>query len=353
MIMNLFRILDHFPIKGTPATITPYGFGHINDTYLVRSEAPDDPDYILQRVNHKIFPDVPAMMQNISVVTGHLISKLQQLPGHDPFRETLSLVPAASGLPYHRDESGNFWRVFLFIPGMNAFEKVRDEGMAREAGRIIGLFHRLMADMQQPVQDTLPGFHSLRRRQEEYRTALAASDRNRRERAQDNIRFAERRFEIMMNYFNAMEDRGFPKRIVHYDTKINNILFDENLRAMCLIDMDTLCPGYVHFDYGDALRTLANEAAEDEKEPGRVKFSQTFYRSFTDGYLSESRAFLSEEEINMLPFAPIYMTFIIGLRFLTDYLNGDTYFKIKYPDHNLVRAKVQFTLVGEMERILL
>jgi Ser/Thr protein kinase RdoA (MazF antagonist) len=349
-LMNnkLPEIVRRFIPESDVPSISPYGSGHINDTFLVTT-GQKARNYILQRINHKIFTDVTGLMQNMDRVTSHLRHKLEKMEGHDPLRETLNLVKTIDGQPFYSDSDGNYWRVFEFIPEMTIYENAADNNMAEEAGRIIGLFQRLLIDIEEEIKDTLPGFHSIHLRSGEYATALAADPKQRKDHAKDDILFAKDMMGTMEEYFDSFEIKGFPKRIVHYDTKLNNILFDGNQKAACLIDLDTICPGYVHFDYGDALRTLANTAAEDEPDLGKVKFNQSFYQSFSKGYLSEARAFLSEEEMKLLPFAPIYLTFIIGLRFLTDHLNGDTYFKVKYPDHNLVRARAQFKLVKEME----
>jgi Ser/Thr protein kinase RdoA (MazF antagonist) len=348
---TLSGYVKHFLPEGKITSISPYGSGHINDTYLVKIES-GKKDYILQRINHQIFTDVPGLMKNIERVTAHLRKKLDKMNGHDPVRETLNLVKTKDNNSYYEDEEGNFWRVFVFISGMTIYENAIDERMAQEAGRIIGLFQRLLIDLDQEITDTLPGFHSIYRRYNEFAAALSADTKQRNNLIKDDIFFANSMLGKMKDYYDSIDKKGFPKRIVHYDTKLNNILFDRKQQAVCLIDLDTLCPGYVHFDYGDALRTLANTAAEDETDLEKVKFNSLFYHAFTNGYLSEAKHFLSEEEKSLLPFAPVYLTFIIGLRFITDYLNGDTYYKVQYPDHNLVRARVQFKLAKEMIKVI-
>ena len=347
MQMNPETAARQFLTTGSIVSIMPHGSGHIHDTYLVRTVGGEH-DYILQRINHDIFKDIQGMMLNIRHVTEHLRKKLSSMPGHDPFRETLNLVRTKDQEDYYRDTEGGYWRMFVFIPGMKVYEAADTPRVAGEAGRIIGLFHRLLEDIRTPLTETLPAFHSIRRREKEFSVALRQGGSDRAGSAGEEIRFAEDRLDVMREFFDAFERMALPRRTVHYDTKLNNILFDEQDRAACLIDLDTLCPGYVHFDYGDALRTLANTAAEDEKNLSRVTFNVPFYRSFTEGYLSEARQFLSEQELDMLLFSPVYLTFLIGLRFLTDYLNGDIYFKTKYAEHNLVRARVQFKLVREM-----
>lgn len=349
--MNLTKIFFRFKPGAGIISIEPYGSGHINDTYLVKT-AGEEADYILQRVNDNVFKNIPGIQDNIAAVTGHLAARLNELPGHDVYRETLNLVNTPEGRSCVQDEAGSYWRVFLFIPGMVIHEAAENIETAREAGRLIGFFQYLLNDLDKPVKDTLPGFHSIHRRAGEYRQAFVSDPKNRLLQIKHDILFVENRLEKMTAYFDAFEHERIPLRVVHYDTKINNILFDTSGKAMCLIDLDTLCPGYVHFDYGDALRTLANTAAEDEKDLSKVRFNVPFFEAFTEGYLSEAGHFLTKEERMLLPYAPIYLTFLIGLRFLTDYLNGDTYYKIKHPEHNIDRARVQFRLVEEMERFL-
>lgn len=337
-----------FDVQGDIIKIAPYGEGHIHETYLIETEN-HCPDYILQKINRNVFRDVPAMMRNIQAVTQHLRDKLLALPGHDPDRESLQLVLTRAGDSFYQDDQGNYWRVFIFIPGTVTYQNLPDKALAREAGRAVGNFQLLLSDLKKTLEVTIPGFHNINFRIRQYAEAKRNDPAGRVDLVKEDLTFVENRFDRMMAYYADLNDQA-EIRVTHNDTKLNNILFDRDHKALCLIDLDTVMPGFVHFDYGDALRTLANTAAEDERDLSKVKFNRKIYQGFTRGYLEAVESFLTDAERKLLPFAPIYLTFIIGLRFLTDYLNGDVYYRIHYPDHNLIRARVQFRLVSEMEK---
>jgi serine/threonine protein kinase len=346
-LSNLLSICDQFNLASIPVKVENYGEGHIHETYLVET-AHHNPDYILQKINHSIFRDIPGMMGNIEAVTSHFRDKLLEFPDHNPDRESLSIVYSSSGKSFFEDEEGNFWRMFVFIPDTVTFQKVTDPSIGFEAGKAIGFFQAMLADLSAPLVETIPDFHNINSRIRQYLQAKSADPFNRAHGITEDLEFVEQRFDKMIRYYQDLNEKA-TVRATHNDTKLNNILFDKNNNALCLIDLDTVMPGYVHFDYGDALRTMANTALEDEKDLSKVMFNKDVYQSFTDGYLKAAGDFLNQSEKELLPFAPIYLTFIIGLRFLTDYLNGDVYFRIHHPGHNLERARVQFRLVAEME----
>lgn len=347
---QIFTSLQQFSFQGNIIAVKRYGEGHIHETYLVKTKG-HQPDYILQKINRDIFLDIPGIMENIDVVTNHLRNKLRIKPVHDPDRETLTLVRTKSGKFWFEDEHGDHWRMYLFIPGTVTYQKMPGPAIAHESGLVCGRFLALLADLKTPLKITIPGFHDIDLRIRQYLEAKTNDSAKRTGSAADAISFAEKRFERMKDYYAALKARAV-LRATHNDTKLNNILFDENGKGLCLIDLDTVMPGYAHFDYGDALRTMANTSLEDEKDVASVRFDRAIYESFTVGYLQATEGILTPDEIKLLPFAPIYMTFIIGLRFLTDFLNGDKYFRVHYDHHNLVRAMVQFRLVDEMEGVL-
>ena len=349
-MMNLSSILDHFNLHAGSISVTRWGEGHIHETWLVET-GDHRPDYILQKINGNVFQNIPGMMGNIQSICRHLRSKLSGMPGHNPDREALTLVPTRQGKAWHVDEEGNSWRIYTFIPDTITYQKMTDPDLASEAGRIIGNFQAMLADLKEPLIDTIPDFHNISFRISQYFQAKGNDPQKRVPAIPGEIRFAEERFNAMRAYHENLQENAVV-RATHNDTKVNNILFDRNDKALCLIDLDTVMPGYVHFDYGDALRTMANTALEDETDLEKVHFNVPVYEAFTRGYVQAAGSFLSPQEKDLLPFAPIYLTFMIGLRFLTDYLNGDVYFRIHYPEHNLVRARVQFKLVAEMEKAL-
>lgn len=341
-------ITGQFEFAGTPIKVSRWGEGHIHETFLVATSN-HQPDYILQKINHNVFRNIPGMMKNIEAVTKHIYGKLASIPGHDPGLESLTLVYTSQGKAYFVDDDGCSWRMYVFIPGTVTYQKMTDPAMAFEAGKAIGFFQALLTDLGTPLIDTIPDFHNIAFRISQYEQAKKADPAGRAKLVGDDIIFVENRFSLMKSYYASLRNRAV-LRATHNDTKVNNILFDRGNKAQCLIDLDTVMPGYVHFDYGDALRTMSNTALEDEKDLSKVLFKREVYDSFTGGYLQTAGGFLTPAELDLLPYAPIYLTFMIGLRFLTDFLNGDIYYRVHYPEHNLVRARVQFKLVKEMEK---
>jgi hypothetical protein len=348
---KLVNLLRQFVIQERIVSIAPYGEGHIHDTFLVETSS-HIPDYILQKINRNVFRNIPGMMNNIEMVTGHIRRKLAQLPGHDPDMESLTLVYTQTGLSYHKDDNNDFWRMYVFIPDTITYQEMTDPALAHEAGKAIGFFQALLTDLNASLIETIPDFHTIDWRIRQYQQAKLENPAGRASVVKDDLLFAEQRFDCMSAYYHLLKEKAVI-RATHNDTKLNNILFEPDGKALCLIDLDTVMPGYVHFDYGDALRTMSNTAPEDEKDLSKVKFNREIYQSFTRGYLEEAERFLTSEELTLLPYAPIYLTFIIGLRFLTDFLNGDIYYRTLHPEHNLDRARVQFKLVEEMEKVLI
>lgn len=341
-------VLFHFNLHSHPAKITRWGEGHIHETYLVET-ADHNPDYILQKINGNVFKNIRGMMQNIDAVCRHFKQKLTSMSGHDPEKEALTLISTKDGKSWFEDANGDCWRVYVYIPDTVIYQNITDPQIAFEAGRAISFFQSMLSDLKVPLIDTIPDFHNIDFRISQYYQAKGSDPEMRLPYILPEIRFVEDRFQDMRSYLQRLKEKAV-LRATHNDTKVNNVLFDRNNKALCLIDLDTVMPGYVHFDYGDALRTMANTALEDERDLDKVHFNLPVYEAFTRGYLGEAKGFLNEKELALLPYAPIYLTFIIGLRFLTDYLNGDIYFRIHYPEHNLVRARVQFKLVAEIEQ---
>lgn len=348
--LSLNPIIEQFNLHTGIENASRWGEGHIHDTYLIQT-VDHHPDYILQKINGNVFRNIPGMMHNIQLVCDHLKNKLADIPGRNADMESLTLVYTRQGNTWYEDEEGNCWRMYIFIPDTITYQKIEDKNVAFEAGRAIANFQALLSDLHKPLIETIPDFHNISYRISQYMNAKRDDPAKRVASVVREIRFAEERFNAMRAYYDNLREKAI-LRPTHNDTKVNNVLFDANNKAVCLIDLDTVMPGYVHFDYGDALRTMANTALEDEYDLEKVRFNIPIYESFTNGYMQEAGNFLNPEEKAMLPFAPVYLTFIIGLRFLTDYLNGDVYFRIYYPEHNLVRARVQFRLVAEIEKTL-
>jgi len=339
-------IIDNFQIQGKVLEVKPLGEGFINDTFCVTTEG--GPRYLLQRKNHIVFPDVPAMMDNIVAVTEHIKKKVQ-----DPLRETLTVIPAKDGKYYYKDEEGNFWAVCLFIEGTKTIEKAETLELARQGGLGIGRFQALLADFTTPLAEVIKGFHNIRWRFVQWDEAIKADKAGRVKDLAEEISWIESRREKMLDFWKLVEDGTIPTRVTHNDTKLSNILFDAATdKVLCAIDLDTCMSSTALNDVGDAIRSYANATAEDDPNLENVKFRKDVYDAWIDGYLQEMGQYLTESEKKYLPFAPMYITYEQVLRFLMDYIDGDKYYKIKYPEHNLVRTHSQYALLRSMEEQL-
>jgi Ser/Thr protein kinase RdoA (MazF antagonist) len=347
---DLKEIFEGFCTEGTFLEGGPYGSGHIHDTFKVETAEPEKDDYILQRLNNRIFKNIPELQNNIERVTNHLHHKYLDIPGSDVKRECLTLIPAKDGKSWILDKDGNFWRVYIFITNHRSYNIVDSPDKAFEGGKAIGKFQAMLADLPgDPLFETIPFFHDIEKRLATFNNTVKTDPVNRAKKATKEIRFVLDRAEEMRIILQLGRKGKIPLRITHNDTKFNNILLDENDKALCVIDLDTVMPGYVHYDFGDSIRTAANIAAEDEKELSKVKMNIELFKAYAEGYLSETRNTLNDVEKEYLAFAPRLITYTIALRFLTDYIDGDNYFKIHHENHNMQRAKAQLKLVESME----
>ena len=350
MNYDLKEIFGFFTPEGTFLSGEPYGSGHIHDTFRVETRESDKDDYILQRLNNKIFKDIPALQQNIERVTVHLRNKLLQIPGSNIKRECLILIPARDGKSWIIDKDGNYWRMYIFISNHRSYNIVDSDDKAFEGGKAIGRFQAMLSDMPgEPLNETIPRFHDIANRLEILERTIKANPMGRVETVKWEIDQYLRRGEEMKTILKLGNEGKIPLRITHNDTKFNNILLDENDKALCVIDLDTVMPGYVHYDFGDAIRTVTNTAAEDEKDLTRIRMDINLFRAYARGYLSETGSTLNPVEKEYLAFAPKLITYTIGVRFLTDFIDGDNYFKIHHEFHNLQRTRAQLKLVMSME----
>ncbi len=341
---KLLSIAERFDLEGTIASIKPLGEGFINDTFVIRTEG-DAPDYILQRKNHAVFPDVPGMMENILAVTEHIKAKVA-----DPLRETLTVVRARDGKLYVEDE-GNFWAVCLFIADTSSFDRADSPELAYQGGVGIGRFQALLADFDKPLNETIKGFHNIRHRFAQWDAAMAADAAGRVASLAEEIGWVESRRREMLDFWSLVEDGTIPTHVTHNDTKISNILFDKPTgKVLCAIDLDTVMSSTSLNDFGDAIRSYANTGAEDDRDLDNVELSIEMFRAYADGYLSQQRATMTQSELDWLAFSARYITFEQVLRFLMDYIDGDKYYKTAYPEHNLVRTRAQYKLLQSMER---
>lgn len=343
----LHYIASRFAIRGTVRSIETLGEGFINDTFIVRTEG-DAPDYILQRKNRYIFPDVPAMMENIRKVTDHIRNRIAA-EGGDTLREVMTVVPTIDAQLCYRDEEGEYWAVSIFIDDTVSYNRADTEELARMGGVGIGRFQTQLADFNEPLSETIKGFHNMRHRFGQWDRSLARDAAGRVGALTEEIAWIESRREEMTAFWSKVEDGTIPTRVTHNDTKINNILFDRQGRVLCVIDLDTVMPATALNDFGDAIRTYANTGAEDDTDLSRVGLSLPMFAAYADGYLSQRAATLDAAELEWLAFSARYITYEQVLRFLMDYIDGDTYYKIKSPDHNLIRTRAQYKLLCSME----
>lgn len=318
--------------------------GHINDTYLIKTT--NKQYYILQRINHGVFKDVPGLIANKVAVSQHLRKKMSHLTKKKLNRRVLSFISTKSGDSYYIGKEGNFWNVMVYIDKSKTFEIVENESIAYEGGKLFGDFLNLTSDFDASLLiEVIPNFHDMSFRYSQFEEALKNTSSVRKERAKECINQVEILKDEMHILQHLKDTKKIQLRVTHNDTKISNALFDLNNKGLCVIDTDTVMPGIVHYDFGDAIRTICNTAAEDEKDLKLVNFNLLYYKAYVKGFLEEIGNSLSPIELKHLPLGAKTMTFIMAIRFLTDYLNGDIYYKTKYPDHNFDRSKNQFKLI--------
>lgn len=342
---NLDAIVRNFQILGEFKEAGPYGSGHINDTYcVVFSQGGAAVRYIFQRINHLIFKNPVALMDNIWRVTGHLQGKLER----DQSRRALTLILARDGKPYYRDSDGNTWRAYIFVEKAKTFDAVESPKQAFEAARAFGQFQCLLADLPAPrLHETIPDFHHTPKRLAALERAIEADVCNRAVLAKPEIDFVMRRKDLV----SVLLDASLPERVTHNDTKFNNVMLDDVTgEGVCVIDLDTVMPGLALYDFGDMVRTTTSPAREDERDLSLVQMQFPMFEALVKGYLSASGDVLTKAEKQYLAFSGKLITLEIGIRFLTDLLMGDVYFKIHREQHNLDRCRTQLKLVESIEQ---
>lgn len=345
---NISSIFSSFEIEAKILESASYGNGHINDTILIKTDS--DKNYILQRKNHNIFKNVPGMLDNIVKVTSHIRKKLIAQGLNDIDRRVMKYYPSRDGKMYVNDGEGNYWTLFLFIPDSRSIEAIENPEQAYMAAKAFGHFQKQLSDLPgEELIETIPNFHNGITRLQAFQKSIAENQAGRVAETQELIDKILSRAEAMTSIQKGLNDKTIPLRITHNDTKINNILFDQSNNALCVIDLDTVMPGSALYDFGDAIRTIGNKAPEDEPVLEKIQFNQEIYEAFAKGYISEASAFLTKKEIENLAFSCLYMAWEQAMRFLTDYLNGDKYYKIAYPEHNLVRTKAQVRYLEVLE----
>jgi thiamine kinase-like enzyme len=340
-------VSSHFQIHGVYQEAAPYGSGHINDTYYASFDQSGTlVRYIFQRINHDIFKNPEALMDNIQRVTAHLTGKANG--DMNSSRRALKLVSACSNKSYHRDIDGNYWRCYLFIEKAQTYDAVKSPQQAFQAAKAFGHFQQMLADLPLPrLHDTISDFHHTPKRFANLEKAIIDDKANRAMLAKPEIEFALRHKVIC----STLLDANLPERVTHNDTKFNNVMLDDATgEGICVIDLDTVMPGLALYDFGDMVRTTTSPANEDERDLSKVTMQFTMFEALTRGYLSSAGGFLTPAEKKFLPFSGKLITFEIGIRFLTDFLAGDTYFKVHRDGHNLDRCRTQFKLVESIEQ---
>jgi Ser/Thr protein kinase RdoA (MazF antagonist) len=337
-------ILSHFQLSGAVTAVSPIGRGLINDSFRADT---DSSGYVLQRINHQIFQDVELLQRNVLLATNHIRAKLTAANERDIDRKVVTLIPAADGKTYYFDSS-NYWRVLLLIPDSETVYTITADS-SFEVGKAFGNFEYLLSDLTAELRETIPNFHNIEFRLQQLRDVVARDPCGLASSVRDIINEIERRSFEMCKSERLYRENKLPKRICHCDTKVDNMLFDKSGNVLCVIDLDTVMPSFVFSDFGDFLRSAANTGAEDSQNLDEVSFNMEIFTAFAKGYLQSAVRFLTDIEIENLPYAAKLLADMQTIRFLWDYVQGSTYYKIQYPEHNLVRTKAQLKLVESVE----
>jgi len=349
---NIKDVISHFKLYGDFIDAAAYGNGHINDTFLIDYiQAGCRQRYILQRINNIVFREPERLMENIDRICTELHRRLKEEGTADASRRALTIVPSESDLPYYKDENGSYWRVYLFIEDAAGYDIVENEEQAYQAARAFGEFQKLLTELPgKRLYETIPDFHNTPKRFRRFRQVIEEDSKGRAAEAADEISFYLS-FENEVGHLLELNAKGLiPERVTHNDTKLNNVLIDtDSHRALCVIDLDTSMPGLAPYDFGDLVRTSTTASAEDEKELSKVVFLPEMFKALTRGYLSTAADFLTEAELENLYFGGRLLTFETGMRFLTDFLEGDVYYKTAFPEHNLIRSRTQAELIKQLD----
>ena len=349
---ELKNIVSHFAIRGTVSDIKPLGAGLINDTLLVTTAEADAPNYVLQRVNTNVFPDVDLVMRNIYAVTTHIRKKLEAAGETEIDRKVLTFMPAKDDeTKLYAIVDGQYWRMMIFIENAVTKQAVNPES-SRAAGKAFGQFQAMLADIPVELGETIKDFHNMEFRLQQLREVIAKDPVGRvaEPEVQAMLKEIDARAEYMCQAERMGREGVLPKRVCHCDTKVNNMMFDQQDNVLCVIDPDTVMPNFIFSDYGDFLRTGANKVAEDFQDMDAVCFDVDIFKAFTEGYLASASSFLTRVEIENLPYAVKLFPYMQCVRFLWDYLSGDKYWKCQYANHNFVRANNQLHLLFSIEK---
>ena len=359
MPYNFSDIIAHFSTEGEGFEISSFGSGHINDTFLVKSKSGQHAGYLLQKINSFVFKNIDGLMNNMLYVVNHLKQKVS-LAGGNPDKEVLTLIPTKSGKYYFQDNEENYWRMTCFLSNTISYDLVTTKQQAEQGGVAFGRFQYLLSDLDPKVLiDTIPDFLNIEKRQHDFKQAIANNKLGRLASVKFEIDYLNS-WSVPMNEIPKLGRAGIlPVRITHNDTKFNNILLDQQNNIQCVIDLDTVMPGYAAFDFGDAIRSIINTTVEDEADLDKIQLNVPLFEEFTKGYLSQTQSFLTEHELKSLVMGVLLLPYMQSIRFLTDYLEGDVYYKTYFEGHNLQRTRAQMQLFkmlelnrGELENIV-
>ncbi len=352
---DLKAVSSLFDMRADFVRASPYGSGHINDTYCAVYQTAGRPlRFIHQRINHHVFKDPVSLMENIERVTNHALTRLREEGHPEAYRRTLTCIPSRGGNSWARDQDGNYWRTYPFIEGALGYDEAQSLDQAREAAKAFANFQKLTADLDgERLHETIPDFHHTPKRLEALKRSARSAPPQRLEEAREAIDFALQREADCHRLISLLADGTIPERVTHNDTKLNNVLLDTSTHeGVCVIDLDTTMPGTVLSDFGDMVRTICPTSREDEVDLSQLDLRMDRFEAVASGYLSEAAEFLTVAETEHLAFSGKLLTLECGIRYLTDFLDGDVYFKTRRPSHNLDRARCQFALVGAIERRL-
>lgn len=345
---NLKEIVLKFNVENEINEVKPLGEGLINDTFKVYVNDCETPKYVLQRINNAIFQDVDLLQDNIEKVTNHIRKKLIEKNETDIDRKVLNFIKTKDDKRFYFDGE-KYWRLMVFISDSYTYQAVTPE-YSYTAGLAFGEFQSMLSDIEETLGETIPSFHNIELRLSQLREAVENDVAGRVKEVKYYLDEIEKRAEVMCRGEQLYREGKLPKRICHCDTKVNNMLFDKDGNVLCVIDLDTVMPSFIFSDFGDFLRSAANTGAEDDKDLNNIDFNMEIFEAFTKGYIEGTKSFLLPIEKENLPYAAKLFPYMQTVRFLADYINGDTYYKIQYPEHNLVRTKAQWRLFECAER---
>lgn len=344
----MLNIVQQFVLKNEVGEIHPLKIGHINDSFIVESKSANEESYFLQKINHHIFKNVEGLQRNIQLVTDHLRTKLNATGETDIEKKVLRLIPTKNGNLFYKDADGAYWRMYVNLVDIHSYDVITPE-LAFKAGESFGNFQNMLSDISHAdLIETIPNFHNMEFRLEQFRDAVKLNAAGRVAQTQWLIDEIEKRADEMCMPERLFREGKLPKRINHCDTKVNNMLFDANDEPICIVDLDTVMPGFVLSDFGDFMRTAANTGAEDDANLDNIGVNMAIFESYTRGYLKKA-TFLTSIELENLAFGAKLLSYMQTVRFFGDYLNGDTYYKIQHEHHNWQRSLAQFRLLQKQE----